>query len=228
MKKLLTVFIAAIYTLTVSSVYAEYADLPKVTRVLILGNSITFHAKRPSIGWSGNWGMAASTPDNDYVSRLELKMRRKNPNVIVKADNIVRSFENKYWEFDASSVSEYKDFNPDLIIISIGENIRADTAKKYPLYNPMRELITYLRSNNKDIPVVVVSSFWPNLQVDQQLGEFAKKEGLIYVNIGGIYKKNNKNTAFKSFTNPSIQIHPSDKGMKKIANRIWRQVRKVF
>ena len=29
-------------------------------RVLFLGNSITLHAPAPNIGWTGNWGMAAT------------------------------------------------------------------------------------------------------------------------------------------------------------------------
>ena len=42
----------------------------KADRILFLGNSITMHSPNPSIGWTNNWGMAASGMGNDYVHVL--------------------------------------------------------------------------------------------------------------------------------------------------------------
>ena len=39
-------------------------------RILFLGNSITRHAPAPGLGWYGDWGMAASARQNDYVHKL--------------------------------------------------------------------------------------------------------------------------------------------------------------
>ena len=37
-------------------------------RILIIGNSITRHAPSPeALGWYGDWGMAASAPEKDFV-----------------------------------------------------------------------------------------------------------------------------------------------------------------
>src|SRR6478736_813612 len=43
-------------------------------RILFLGNSITLHGPSPSIGWTGNWGMAASTESRDYAHVLAARI----------------------------------------------------------------------------------------------------------------------------------------------------------
>lgn len=53
-------------------------DLPvgrlRIEKILFLGNSSTFHPPRDEVDWQGNWGMAASAADKDYVHLLVTKL----------------------------------------------------------------------------------------------------------------------------------------------------------
>ena len=51
----------------------------KGPRVLFVGNSITLHGPRPQIGWTNNWGMAASARDKDYVHLLQKRIAAAQP-----------------------------------------------------------------------------------------------------------------------------------------------------
>ncbi len=44
-------------------------------RIMFIGNSVTLHGPLASIGWHGNWGMAASDIKKDYMP--DWKERKK-------------------------------------------------------------------------------------------------------------------------------------------------------
>ena len=102
-----------------------------VEKVLFLGNSITLHGPLESIGWTGNWGMAASAPDKDYVHLLSARLAEVSngkPHTMVRN---VADFERQYASFDVQSkFMEEHDFKADLIIIAIGENVPALAGEK--------------------------------------------------------------------------------------------------
>ncbi len=77
----------------------ERIDFSKVEKVLILGNSITIKEPSAELGWSGNWGMAASSKEKGYVHLLAAEFRKINSDVIVDFYS-AGAFEKDFWNFD--------------------------------------------------------------------------------------------------------------------------------
>ena len=94
-----------------------------VLKVMFLGNSITKHGVAPQIGWHGDWGMAASKQENDYVHLCESEILKKYPKssfCIVQG----AEWEHRYKESDICNLfEEAKNFNPDVIISFLSENV---------------------------------------------------------------------------------------------------------
>ena len=55
--------------------------------MLIVVNSITRHGPNKEIGWDGDWGMAASCPECDYVHRLFSMLKEDGNNVYTIKSN---------------------------------------------------------------------------------------------------------------------------------------------
>ena len=46
-------------------------------KILFVGNSISRHAPKPDMGWYGDWGMAASEAEKDYLHLIVAKIKEK-------------------------------------------------------------------------------------------------------------------------------------------------------
>lgn len=92
----------------------------KIPKILIIGNSITYHPPDASIGWDASWGMAASRSDLDYVSVLTALLENKHPLVEVKRENVY-PFERGYDGFSFSTYGYLRDFKADFLIIRLGK-----------------------------------------------------------------------------------------------------------
>lgn len=94
-------------------------------KVLILGNSITYHGEKADIGWHGNWGMAASNPENDYVHLLYKKSKELCPKVQFCVVQI-SSFEADFCNIELMKEYEIiKNYAPDIVVLRFGENIKS-------------------------------------------------------------------------------------------------------
>jgi len=60
-----------------SDKYVSITRREGARKVLFFGNSITRHAPKADIGWTGDWGMAASSRDKDYVHLVHRAMEEQ-------------------------------------------------------------------------------------------------------------------------------------------------------
>ncbi len=198
-------------------------------RILFLGNSITLHGPSAAVGWSGNWGMAASAMEKDYVHvlvRSIAEITGKRPEVMI--DNIA-DFERHHDSFDArSALQKHLEFKPDLVIVAIGENVPALASEpsRSAFRNSLENLLKMLRANGEPT-IVVRSCFWTDKTKDEILKQACAEVGGIFVDIGELSKdESHYARSERSFAYAGVAAHPGDKGMKAIADAILKALTK--
>lgn len=95
------------------------------SNLLILGNSIVRHSPRQEVGWNGDWGMAASVADSDFVHRIMNSIKINSINYKTSFLNIA-NFETGYFNYDLNKLDSLK--NSNVVIIKIWENVVEKTA----------------------------------------------------------------------------------------------------
>jgi hypothetical protein len=198
-----------------------------IHKILFLGNSITLHGPKADIGWTGNWGMAASSEDKDYVHLVTSALARQagaTPRIMVRN---IADFERNYATYDADGqLNDVLAFDPDLVVLAIGENapaldsLEARTRFKAGVMNLLRCALA------KRHPLVVVRScFWGDAAKDQVLREACEEAGGIFVDAGPLGREAaNAARSERSFTHEGVANHPGDRGMKALADAIVQAI----
>jgi len=192
-------------------------------KVLFLGNSITLHGPSKKVDWSGNWGMAASAQEKDFVHLVTKALAKKDgtlPDSLIKN---IATFERQYAAYDeAALLKEVVPFQADLIVVAIGENVPAlaTDAAKTQFKGALVKLLTGIKGNGKPT-IIVRSCFWANAAKDEMLKQACAEVGGLFVDIGSL-GKDEKNFARseRSFKHAGVANHPGDRGMQAIADAI--------
>ena len=185
-------------------------------KILVLGNSITRHGPCVEIGWEGDWGMAASAPEKDYVHRLYAMLTESGQDIFMRIHQCAFWERNFLKEDILSYYEEEKAFEADIIIFRLGENVAQED--KFYFKEALEKFITYLRPNGGK--VIFTTCFWPNTIIDQAIEEFAKEQKEICINCA--FSADEKNMALGQFAHEGVAMHPSDSGMEKIAKAIFK------
>jgi hypothetical protein len=197
-------------------------------KILFVGNSITKHGPKADIDWHGNWGMAATYEDKDYVHLVAKALAAKQgaaPDVLVRN---VADFERAYANYDiAGKFADAAAFKADLVILCIGENVPApktpaDLAK---FQEQVTSLLKTLKSNPK-ARIVVRSSFWANEAKDGAMRKACEAVGGVFVDITALSKdEQNYARSERPYKHAGVANHPGDRGMAAIAEAIIKAVK---
>lgn len=198
----------------------------KGVRILFVGNSITRHEPKFEIGWFNDWGMAASSKENDYVHIVEKLALKKAPEAtfcICQAAEWEMNYANG--ELLLSKFLKARDFKADIIIMRLLENCSTKDFNSDLFIKEYEKLLNYLNQNNR-AKVIITSSFWKH-PGDDTLKEFASDKAMDYIYLGDL-GEDAVMRADGLFEHNGVAAHPGDKGMEEIAVRICKKLKKYL
>ena len=79
-------------------------------------------------------------------------------------------------------------------------------------------MIEYFCSN-ENAKVIVTDLFWRNEQINNEILKAIKEKGYTYVSLNDL-GDDDENKAIGQYWHEGVSAHPSDEGMRKIAERI--------
>lgn len=195
-------------------------------RILFTGNSITRHAPKAEIGWHGDWGMAASSKEKDYVRVAERMLLENAPDAtfcVCQAADWEKNYK------DGSSQLEKfrkaREFNADIIVMRLLENCGSKDFDAELFTKEYLTLINYLNKNKK-ARVIITSSFWKH-PGDDTLRKIAEENSLDFIYLGDLGEEECMR-ADGLFEHSGVAAHPGDRGMEEIARRIYEIVKKYL
>lgn len=236
MKRLITLLAVSAFTALILITRSTFAAdaLPQIgalpaAKVLFLGNSITLHGPKPDIGWTGNWGMAATAEAKDYVHLLTAGIARSAggaPQILVRN---IAGFERGYSSFDIGA--ELKDvlaFRADIVVLAIGENVPepADDEARGKFATAFARLLATLTENGKPA-IFVRSCFWPHEVKDGIMRKATADAGATWVDIAALGRdESNAARSERKIDHAGVAGHPGDKGMRAIADALFSALKK--
>jgi len=186
-------------------------------RVLFMGNSITLHNPKPSIGWTNRCGMAASAAERDYVHLVMAEVLKRDPQarfaIAQVSGTIEHSFTNADWSA-AARFQEARAFRPDVIVAFFGANVpRAydDAPATFPrrFGTAVGEALDYVDPERKST-VLLSEGYYIRPVLDEEKKLLARRRKAKWVEIDDIRRRADTH---------GLHNHPNDLGMKLIAER---------
>lgn len=204
----------------------------RADRILFLGNSLTLHGPKAEIGWSGNWGMAASAQDKDYVHLLSAAIgARTHSRLVLEATpvdetkaaenvlNIANILEREYTAYEAARIRKQLDWKANIVVLQCGENVPSKGFDAEAFHKALQALLNDLRESSNPEIFVTGNILWGNPALDEIKRKVCAEDQVhrTFVDISD-YQSNIP-------VNGPVG-HPSDAGMKLIAETLFAAISK--
>lgn len=206
-------FVVVTFPMLFHSIDSDLAA-KKDLKILVVGNSILQNEPAPDLGWNGDWGMAATTKNTDFlhIYRNLLKRSGRYNSVALKFQNIAA------WEDDFNyDLNQYKDINThdyDILIVRLGENV----VYSPNYYSALNNMINYFKA--KKTKVIITGIIWENDAKEAVQQKVARDNGYCYISFEK-FRADADNYAFGLYENSQVAAHPSNSGMLLIANLLF-------
>jgi hypothetical protein len=189
-------------------------------QIAIIGNSITHHDPKPTIGWMHNNGMAASDASHDFAHLLLRKIGAR------PSESYVRNFypfetNNAGAADNIASLEPIMASSPKVVVIELGDNVAdKNLLKLYDFNNNYAALTAEVKPAKA---LFCLSTWWGYRSVDWVIERQCKAAGGTFVYIGDIYRDPaNPDKALPHYAAKALDTHPKDYSMQRIALRLWK------
>lgn len=186
-------------------------------RLAFVGNSMTLHGEKKEIGWHHNFGMAASSKENDYVHLVIHEMQR-NLGPIKSCICNAAGWEKEY-KAGSSVLFKYqqvRDFHPNILIMRLIENCSKTMFDGQAFFREYNTLVNYLADSCTKI--ILTTGFWKH-PGDELIIKVARQNHWPCIYLGDLGEQDEMK-AIGLFEHAGVANHPGDLGMKMIAERI--------
>lgn len=204
---------------------------PEPYHYVAFGNSVTYGEITENIWW-GDWGMAASSKEKDYVHLIssELEQTLSRP-VVTEVYNL------KSWELAKNRISMLEEFEEtldettDLVTIQSGENI---TQYQETLEIDYFDLLSFIRRKAPNAQILMLGELlWPSEKIEAAKQTACQACEITFIDMTPFL--NDYDAVYKSslgteivgadgeihvISDEEVAAHPNDEGMACIAGLV--------
>jgi hypothetical protein len=200
----------------------------KTIKIAILGNSISLHGVFEGL-WDHESGMAASDLEHDYVNVLLNKISKERQCGIEYIVINIADFERNFEQFEYTRLKTVKEFESEIIIFQIGENVSTEsliTKGKICVKNYL-EMIEYCNGKN----TIICLPFLPvkeKLNLITEVSLLSEAYMVDLSHLGSGIDPLNLAKSEKKYKHTGVAAHPGDYGMNNIAKILYITINKII